>query len=116
MTAPAGRSALQPAELGPDGEPCAGCGMPLARRPGYCLECGQRRGGRPAFRSRPPRPSRPAAAVPRAWFRGGCPGHPGLAACAVLLFALGGGLGVLIGSLGEDRRPRSASRGGVARR
>ena len=31
--------------LGRDGEPCAGCGSPLAADQRYCLECGRRRGG-----------------------------------------------------------------------
>jgi len=31
--------------LGRDGEPCAGCGSPLAADQRYCLECGLRRGG-----------------------------------------------------------------------
>ena len=31
--------------LGRQGEPCAGCGAPLAADQRYCLNCGQRRGG-----------------------------------------------------------------------
>jgi hypothetical protein len=33
------------AALGKDGEPCAGCGSPLAADQRYCLNCGRRRGG-----------------------------------------------------------------------
>ncbi len=102
VTAPTRTSTLNPPELGPDGEPCAGCGMPLGADQRYCLECGQRRGGPPAFLSGPASPPPPAAVPPQPWYAQ-VPGHPGLAAAAVLLFALG--LGVLIGSLGEDSAP-----------
>jgi hypothetical protein len=92
-------SALNPPNLGPDGEPCASCGMPLAADQRYCLECGRRRGGAPppfqAVSGEPPPPPAP----PDPWYmRGRVPA--GLAAAAVLLLALG--LGVLIGSLGDD--------------
>jgi len=35
----------EPPTLGRSGEPCAGCGSPLAADQRYCLECGCRRGG-----------------------------------------------------------------------
>src|SRR3954453_14621633 len=38
------RAVPLPPHLGPDGEPCRGCGAPLAADQRYCLECGQRRG------------------------------------------------------------------------
>lgn len=42
MTAP---ETLQMPVIGEHGEPCQGCGAPLAADQRYCLECGQRRGG-----------------------------------------------------------------------
>ena len=66
--------ALQMPSLGEAGEPCAGCGAPLAADQRYCLNCGQRRAGPradyrrylspPAAESAPPEsPQPPAAAV-----------------------------------------------------
>ena len=39
------RQDVQPPALGEHGEPCAGCGAPLAADQRYCLNCGRRRGG-----------------------------------------------------------------------
>jgi len=66
---------LQMPALGEVGEPCAGCGVPLAADQRYCLNCGQRRAGpRVDYRryllasaeEGPPHesPQAPAAAVP----------------------------------------------------
>jgi hypothetical protein len=65
---------MQMPALGEVGEPCAGCGAPLAADQRYCLECGQRRAGpRVDYRrylapaegaeALPPPPDAPAAAA-----------------------------------------------------
>lgn len=60
--------------LGKDGEPCGGCGSPLAADQRYCLECGRRRGGpRVDYRQRrlaaagtgERQPAEPAGPAPR---------------------------------------------------
>lgn len=103
----AGIDIAAPEQFGGSGEPCVGCGAPLASDQRYCLECGRRRAaarvayaellagrtpedvlGTPA-RSDPPRPSRrPGAALLAA---------AGPAGAAALL-----GLGILIGVLVAD--------------
>jgi hypothetical protein len=61
---------MQMPALGEQGEPCAGCGSPLAADQRYCLECGQRRTGprvdyrrylAPSDGGSPPQPPQPAA-------------------------------------------------------
>src|SRR5919198_917177 len=90
--------------LGAQGEPCAGCGAPLAADQRYCLECGARRAqARIAFREilarpgGPPRapvvPSYPAERTPPS-------GIAFLVGLVCLLLALG--VGVLIGRSGND--------------
>jgi len=102
MTAPTRTSTLNPPDLAPDGEPCSGCGLPLGADQRYCLECGQRRGALPGFISAAGAPPPRASAPPKPWYAE-IPRQTGLAAAALLLLALG--LGVLIGSLGDDSAP-----------
>ncbi|MBE2320035.1 hypothetical protein DVA67_028985 [Solirubrobacter sp. CPCC 204708] len=42
-SAPADEAGFFAPRLGPDGEPCASCGAPLAADQRYCLNCGERR-------------------------------------------------------------------------
>jgi hypothetical protein len=97
--------------LAPGGEPCPGCGSPLAGDQRYCLECGTRRpeavppfrrGARVVERTVTQYPDPPAAAVaePRT-------GLTFLAGLACLLLALG--VGVLIGRAGQKSTPAKAS-------
>ncbi|MGZ6696703.1 MAG: alkaline phosphatase family protein [Solirubrobacteraceae bacterium] len=84
--------------LGPDGEPCATCGAPLAADQRYCLECGMRRGparldpvamARSAWALPAPMPMAPAR-VPRrgaAWTMPS-PRVAATAAMAVLAFGI----------------------------
>jgi len=100
--------------LGEPGEPCAGCGMPLAEDQRYCLNCGRRRGpARVPFRelARERRgvrvtedvtPSGPAPLVPQPLVL--------VAAAASVLMVLLLGVGVLLGALlGGDDRPVAAA-------
>jgi hypothetical protein len=91
--------------LGAQGEPCAGCGAPLAADQRYCLECGTRRAeARLPFRDilagkAPP----PGAAPPGAPAPAEPPARAGLAFLAGLLCLLVAlGVGVLIGRSGDD--------------
>jgi hypothetical protein len=97
--------------LGAQGEPCAGCGAPLAADQRYCLECGARRAqARIAFREilarpgGPPRapvvPSYPAERTPPS-------GIAFLVGLVCLLLALG--VGVLIGRSGNDSPTAAAT-------
>ena len=103
----------------PPGEPCAGCGAPLARDQRYCLSCGARRAGLSALLSGdPPRggDDRPAVAavepVPEAVAPAAADApwrlDAGLVAgVGCLLLALL--VGVLIGRSGELRSDRAAA-------
>jgi hypothetical protein len=92
--------------LGTQGEPCAGCGAPLAGDQRYCLECGARRAqARVAFRDilatrgAPPAPPPGLPAAPP----DGPPTRSGLAFLGGLLCLLAAlGVGVLIGNSGDD--------------
>jgi hypothetical protein len=92
--------------LGAQGEPCAGCGAPLAGDQRYCLECGARRAqARVAFRdilaTGGAPPTAPAAIAPPA--QDGPPARSGLAFLVGLLCLLAAlGVGVLIGNSGDD--------------
>jgi hypothetical protein len=66
---------MQMPALGEAGEPCAGCGIPLAADQRYCLNCGQRRDGprvdyraylAPSARAQQPPPSKPPPEAPAA--------------------------------------------------
>jgi hypothetical protein len=85
--------------LGDVGEPCTGCGAPLAHDQRYCLNCGRRRGGArlPVMERQTARQSIPPAQQPPFFRR-----EPLLIAAAVGAFVLVLGLGVLIGSLASD--------------
>jgi hypothetical protein len=93
--------------LGAQGEPCAGCGAPLAGDQRYCLECGARRAqARVAFRDilapRGAPPPTPPPGLP-ASAPDGPPARSGLAFLAGLLCLLAAlGVGVLIGNAGND--------------
>jgi hypothetical protein len=98
--------------LGTEGEPCPGCGSPLAADQRYCLECGRRRGdARLPFQdvwenrirrqqdgTPPPGAVAPAAVLPPSRR----PAAPAYVGAGVALFALVLGLGVLIGAAGDD--------------
>ncbi len=95
---------FEPPTLAPGGEPCPGCGAPLAGDQRYCLQCGTRRGDarlpfRDALAGRPPggyveRVTERYAPEPEART-----GLTFLAGLACLLLALG--VGVLIGRSGQ---------------
>lgn len=84
--------------LGADGEPCAGCGAPLASDQRYCLQCGVRRAAaRVPFLDilpAPPKPARPAATAPTERERRPLPAGAAAAVAAALL-----GMGVLAGAI-----------------
>lgn len=94
--------------LGAQGEPCAGCGAPLAADQRYCLECGARRAqARVAFRDilapGGAAPPAPPAGVP-APAPEDPPARNGLAFLVGLLCLLAAlGVGVLIGKSGDDK-------------
>lgn len=92
--------------LGAQGEPCAGCGAPLAGDQRYCLECGARRArARVAFRDILATGGPPPAAprVVAAPVQDGPRERSGLAFLVGLLCLLAAlGVGVLIGNAGDD--------------
>ncbi len=81
--------------LGPEGEPCAECGAPLAADQRYCVNCGRRRGE--------PRVAPPPATAARA-ADGGRPNDVSPLAAVIGVALLGGMLliGVLIGRGNSD--------------
>jgi hypothetical protein len=96
--------------LGSQGEPCAGCGAPLAADQRYCLECGMRRAdARIPFRDVLARQSGPPRAPVVSGYAEPNRGPSGvmfLVGLVCLLLALG--VGVLIGRSGDDT-PTAAS-------
>jgi hypothetical protein len=110
---------MQMPALGEAGEPCAGCGAPLAADQRYCLNCGQRRAGpRVDYRTylagsdgnpqtSPREPQPPAAAEPPAEPEAGPPRAerdfaPLAAVAGIALLGLTLLVGVLIGRGGDS--------------
>jgi hypothetical protein len=96
--------------LGAQGEPCAGCGAPLAADQRYCLECGARRPqARIAFRETLARPSGPPRAPVMSSYEERTPpsGIAFLVGLVCLLLALG--VGVLIGRSGNESPTAAAT-------
>ena len=90
------------------GKPCRTCGAPLADDQRYCLNCGQRRAEarlpflevlEQRYRREPPAVSPVASAAP--WRP-----TPAMAGGAVAALFLALGLGLLIGSSGDDPAPK----------
>jgi hypothetical protein len=101
--------------LGEPGEPCARCGAPLAHDQRYCLECGLRRADAriPFAEVMEERIRREAAGPPARKVAGVSlppqrPVSPVYAGAGVALLALALGLGVVIGSAGDDQ-PRQVA-------
>jgi hypothetical protein len=109
MAAEHGQPTVFAPTLGEQGEPCAGCGAPLASDQRYCLNCGSRRAeARLPFLEilRYGATENSHEAVPPTRRQ---PSTPLVAVGVAGAFAIVLGLGVLIGSLGDDGKQVAAA-------